>query len=189
VQARVVASLSPTLFSSGPGIVSLRARAGAQVRAGETLAIIDSPELRSALDQARAELMTSRAELDRQVIASRQAHLRAQQQVDLLTVRLQAAERQQERMDRMFSEGLGSKTDNEAARDAARIALARARAGAQGARVLAGERGVRGDDAAPAGRAAGVHREGAAEARGRPHHPRALRRMVAAVSVQDRDAP
>src|SRR5688500_8102447 len=100
VQARVVASLSPTLFSPGQGIVSLRTRAGSQVKAGDILATIDSKELTSALDQAESQLLTSRAELERQKIVGRQSALRAQQQVQLLTLRLAAAKRQLERVER-----------------------------------------------------------------------------------------
>ena len=122
VQARAVAALSPTLFSPGQGIVSLRTRAGAQVRQGDVLAVIDSEELRAALDQARAQLLTTRAELDRQRILARQAALRVQQQVDLLSLRLAAAERLLDRADRTFQEGLSSKTDHETAQDAVRIA-------------------------------------------------------------------
>src|SRR5688572_7554253 len=51
VQGRVVASLSPTLFSPGQGIVALRTRAGAPVKQGAVLAVIDSKELHAALDQ------------------------------------------------------------------------------------------------------------------------------------------
>ena len=122
VQGRVVAGLSPTLFSPGPGIVSLRVRAGAPVSRGDVLAIIDSPELQSYLAQARAEQMTSRAALDRQRILSRQAQLRARQQVELLIVRLEAAKRQLERVEQMFGEGLTSQTDHETARDSVRVA-------------------------------------------------------------------
>ena len=56
LQARVVASLSPTLFSPGQGIVTLRARAGTQVREGDVLAVVDSPELEAALDIGGAAL-------------------------------------------------------------------------------------------------------------------------------------
>lgn len=122
VQARVVASLSPTLFSPGQGIVSLRTRAGSQVRQGEVLATIDSQELRSALDQAQAQLLTSRAELERQKIVARQTQLRGQQQIELLTLRLAAAKRQLERVERTFHEGLSNKADYETAQDNVRIA-------------------------------------------------------------------
>lgn len=122
VQGRVVASLSPTLFSPGQGIVSLRTKAGSQVKQGDVLAVIDSKELHAALDQARSQLMTSRAELDRQKIITRQSQLRAQQQVELLTLRVAAAKRQLERVERTFKEGLSNKADYETAQDNVRIA-------------------------------------------------------------------
>lgn len=122
VQARVVASLSPTLFSAGQGIVGLRTKAGSQVRQGDVLAVIDSKELHAALDQSRAQLLTSRAELDRQRIVARQAELRANQGIELLTLRLTAAKRQLERVERTFKEGLSNKADYETAQDNVRIA-------------------------------------------------------------------
>ena len=122
VQGRVVASLSPTLFSPGQGIVSLRTREGSQVRRGDVLAIIDSKELRAAFDQSHAQLLTTRAELERQKIVARQTQLRAQQQVELRTLRLAAAQRQLERVDRTFKEGLSNKADFESAQDDVHIA-------------------------------------------------------------------
>lgn len=122
VQGRVVASLSPTLFSAGQGIVSLRTRAGAQVKQGDVLALIESKELHAALDQAQSQLLTTRAELDRQKIVSRQTALRAKQQVELLGVRLEAARRQLERVQRTFNEGLSNKADLETAQDNVRVA-------------------------------------------------------------------
>jgi HlyD family secretion protein len=130
VQGRVVASLSPTLFSAGQGIVSLRTRAGSQVKEGDVLAIIDSKELQAALDQARTQLLTSRAELERQKIVARQGRLRGEQSVQLLTLRAAAARRQLERVERTFKEGLSNKADYETAQDNVRIAdmeLAQAR--------------------------------------------------------------
>lgn len=122
VQGRVVASLSPTLFSPGQGIVSLRTKAGSVVKQGDVLATIDSKELQAALDQAQSQLLTSRAELDRQKIVTRQSGLRAQQQVELLTLRLAAAKRQLERVETTFREGLSNKADYENAQDNVRIA-------------------------------------------------------------------
>ena len=117
MQGSVVASLSPTLFSPGQGIVSLRTRAGAEVKKGDILATIDSKELQAALDQANAQLLTSRAELDRQKIVTRQSQLRLQQEVELLTLRVAAAKRQLVRIETLFKEGLSNKTDYETARD------------------------------------------------------------------------
>ena len=122
VQGRVVASLHPTLFSSGQGIVSLRTKAGSQVRRGDVLATIDSKELQSALEQARAQLLSIRAELERQKIMARQTQLRARQSVDLLSLRLEAAKRALTRNETTFREGLSNKTDFESAQDGVRIA-------------------------------------------------------------------
>ena len=121
VQGRVVASLHPTLFSSGQGIVSLRTKAGSQVRRGDVLATIDSKELQSALEQARAQLLSIRAELERQKIVARQTQLRARQSVDLLSLRLEAAKRALTRNETTFREGLSNKTDYESAQDGVRI--------------------------------------------------------------------
>lgn len=122
VQGRVVASLHPTLFSPGQGIVSLRTKAGAQVRQGDVLATIDSKELQSAYEQARAQLLSIRAESDRARIIARQTALRGRQQVDLLALRLQAAKRELARNERTFQEGVSNKADLEAAQDSLRIA-------------------------------------------------------------------
>lgn len=122
VQGRVIASLHPTLFSPGQGIVSLRTKAGSQVRTGDVLATIDSKELTSAFEQARAQMLSTRAELERQKILARQSQQRAQQQVNLLNLRLEAAKRNLERNQRLFNEGLSNKTDFESAQDSVRIA-------------------------------------------------------------------
>ncbi len=122
VQGRVVASLHPTLFSPGQGIVSLHTKAGAQAKQGDVLATIDSKELQSAYEQARAQLLSIRAELEREKILARQAALRARQQVDLLALRLEAAKRELARNERTFQEGLSNRADLESAQDAVRIA-------------------------------------------------------------------
>jgi len=122
VQGRVVASLHPTLFSPAQGIVSLRTKAGSQVTRGDVLAVIESGDLRSQLTQGESLLVTMRAELDRQRIVARQNELRAGQQVDLLSLRLESAKRALGRYDSMFRQGLGNRAELEAAQDAVRVA-------------------------------------------------------------------
>src|SRR3954452_14114412 len=122
MQRRVISMLKPTLFSPGQGIVSLSTHAGSTVKAGDALAVIDSDELLDALNQARSQLLTSHSELDRQRIVARQGELRAQQAVELQTLRLAAAQRQLERVQRTFKEGLSNKVDLESSQDAVRIA-------------------------------------------------------------------
>lgn len=122
VQGRTVAALSPTLFSPGQGIVSLRVKAGANVKRGDILATIDSKELQAALDQAHSQLLSGRAELDRQKIVARQSQLRAKQNVELMALRHSAAKRQLARVERTFQEGLSNRADFETAQDNVRIA-------------------------------------------------------------------
>ena len=122
VQARVVAALHPTLFSPAQGIVSIRTTPGMQAHKGDVLATIDSAELRSGLVQAQSQLISLRSDLERQKIVARQTNLRAQQQVGLNTVRLEAAKRNLDRYQRMFKEGLGNRSDLDAAQDSVRVA-------------------------------------------------------------------
>src|SRR6266851_85144 len=69
VQGRVVVALHPTLISPAQGVVTLRTKAGSVVRKGDVLAIVDSPELRSALEQSKAQLLSLRSDFERGKIA------------------------------------------------------------------------------------------------------------------------
>src|SRR5205823_6439254 len=122
VQARVVAALHPTLFSPAQGIISIKTKAGKQARKGDVLATIESTELRSSLAQAASLLISQRADLERQKIVARQTKLRAEQQVSLSSLRLEAAKRNLDRYQRMLHEGLGNRIDFETAQDAVRVA-------------------------------------------------------------------
>jgi len=113
VQARVVAALHPTLFSPAQGIISIKTKAGTQAHKGDVLAKIESTELRCALAQAQSLLISLRADLDRQKIIARQTTLRAEQQVSLNNLRLEAARRNLARYDRMFKEGLSTEGHRE----------------------------------------------------------------------------
>ena len=83
VQARVVAGKHPTLTSPAQGVVRVQTRAGAAIRKGEVLALIESIELRTTLEQAESLLHSMQSELERQKIVVRQSQLRAAQSVEL----------------------------------------------------------------------------------------------------------
>ena len=121
-QGRIVASLHPTLFSPAPGIVTLAVKAGSEVRKGQPLARIESPELLSRLAQERSTFLTLQSSLSRGQIAARQSALKNAQTVNLLELKLQAARRLLERADRVVAEGLMNKTDYEKAQDDVKIA-------------------------------------------------------------------
>jgi len=97
VQGRVVAAISPTLFAPAAGTISLRVDAGAEVGEGQTLAILDSPELQNRLQQEQATLDSLSVELDRQRIETRQKALNNRKNIDLTRVTLVAAERERRR--------------------------------------------------------------------------------------------
>jgi HlyD family secretion protein len=68
-EGQVVAAVSPTLYASGPGTLTLQVHAGDPVAKGQVLALIDSPELSARLAQEEATLQSlhiswERARLD-----------------------------------------------------------------------------------------------------------------------------
>jgi HlyD family secretion protein len=187
-QGRIVASLHPTLFSPAPGIVALAVKAGSEVRKGQPLASIDSPELRSRLAQERATFLTLQSSLSRAKISGRQNVLKNAQNVSLLELRLQATRRLLERAERVFSEGLLNKTDYEKAHDDVKIAELELQNARETARLEADT-------------ASFEIREGELQAERQASAVAELQRqvdrlaieapfdgMVASVSIQDRDA-
>ncbi len=121
-EGRIVASLHPTLFANSAGIVALSVKAGTEVKKGQVLARIESPELKSRLLQERATLQSLQSAWQRQQIDARQDDIKNAHNVDLLEVRLSAARRLQERAQLAFDQGILNKTDYEKAKDDARIA-------------------------------------------------------------------
>jgi HlyD family secretion protein len=122
VQGRVVAALHPTLISPAQGVVTLRTKAGSVVRKGDVLAIVDSPELRSALEQSKAQLLSLRTDFDRGRIAGSQSDARLRQAVALSEVRLEAARRGLHRAELLRHDGLLNGPDYERAQDEVHVA-------------------------------------------------------------------
>lgn len=187
-QGRIVASLHPTLFTPAPGIVTLSVKAGAEVRKGQLLARIESPELRSRLEQERATFLSLQSTLERGKIAIRQGVLKNAQSVSLLELRLQAAGRMRERAQRVFDEGLLNKTDFEKAKDDVKIAELELKNARETARLEAetGSFEVR-EAQLQAGRQASALAELQRQV-DRLAIEAPFEGMVASVNVQDRDA-
>ena len=61
VQGRVVAAVSPSLFAPSGGTITLLVEAGATVAEGQTLALLDSPELQNQLQREQAMAQTAPA--------------------------------------------------------------------------------------------------------------------------------
>jgi HlyD family secretion protein len=117
VQGRVVAAVSPTLYASAAGSITLLVEAGASVTAGQVLATVDSPELNNEFHQARALLDQQGIELERQRIESRQLALDKRKAADLAEVALTAARREKRRADEANIRNVISVIDFEKAQD------------------------------------------------------------------------
>ena len=117
VQGRVVAAVSPTLYATNPGTITLHVVAGEQVMAGQVLATVESPDLASALRQAESALEKRRMELERQRIESRQQALEKRKEADLANVALIAARREKRRADDAHERAVIPVIDYEKAQD------------------------------------------------------------------------
>jgi HlyD family secretion protein len=117
VQGRVVAAVSPTLYSPATGTVTLEVQPGDPVSVGQALAAVDSPGVRAEFLQEQATLDRLRAELEREKIEARKAQVRSRQTIDLAQVELTAAEREMRRAENSISNNAISEVDFERARD------------------------------------------------------------------------
>ena len=117
VQGRIVAAISPTLYATASGSITLQVVAGEQVVAGQVLANVDSPELKSLLKQSESALEQRKVELERQRIESRQQALEKRKAADFADVALVAAKREQRRAQEANERGVIPVIDFEKAQD------------------------------------------------------------------------
>jgi len=97
VQGRIIAAVSPTLYSPAAGTITLEVQAGDPVQTGQVLAWLESPEVQSEYERESAGLASSKAEFERQKIQARKDRVRSQQVIDLAQVKLTAAQREMRR--------------------------------------------------------------------------------------------
>ncbi len=117
VQGRVVAAVSPTLYATASGTITLQADAGERVIAGQVLASVQSPELTNQLEQADASLAQRKLELERQRIDTRQQALEKRKAADLAEVAIIAARREMRRAEEGKERGVIPLIDYEKAVD------------------------------------------------------------------------
>ena len=122
VQGRVIAAVSPTLYATAAGSITLKVEAGASVAEGQVLAQVDSPELTSQFRQGESSLEQLSMELERQRIESRQQALEKRKAADLADVALVAAKREKRRADEANELAVISVIDYEKAQDELRNA-------------------------------------------------------------------
>jgi HlyD family secretion protein len=117
IQGRIVAAISPKLYSPAQGTITFLVDAGDSVLRGQTLATIDSPELSNQLKQEQSSLQRLQFELDRQRIQSKKQVLENQKSSDLAKVALTAADREKRRADQAYQSHSISQIDFEKAQD------------------------------------------------------------------------
>ncbi len=111
VNGRVVAAVSPTLYAPVEGIVNLKIFPGDQVKVGDILASLESPELRAELQREQSTLQTTEVELARGEILAQQQKLVARKNADEAELALIAANRDRERIAKACDKGVLPKVD------------------------------------------------------------------------------
>jgi HlyD family secretion protein len=126
----VVAANSPTLYAIASGVIDFHARPGDKVTRGQLIATISSPELRSRLLQEQATLAGLKAGVDRAGLQVEHGKANAQKLVAQAKTDRQAAARDVEINENMFTKGMIAELDLRRSEDAlkkAQIALDHAR--------------------------------------------------------------
>jgi len=133
VNGRVVAAVSPTLFSTAPATVNLKVAAGDTVKKGDVLAVLESPDLTDALKREQSTYEQLKAEVARQQILSRKQKLLAQREADVAEIDRLSAQRTLERYESVAQVGVIAKIDYQKAKDALNSAGIRAKHALQAA--------------------------------------------------------
>ena len=139
VNGRVVAAISPTLYSTAPATVTLQVAAGDTVKKGQVLAVLESPDLSDALKREQSSYQQLEAEVARQRILAKKQKLLAQREADTAEIDRLSAQRTLERYESVGQIGIIAKIDFQKAKDALNSAEIRARHAATAA-------GLEGDD-------------------------------------------
>lgn len=117
VLGRVVAAVRPTVYSPADGTISLEVEAGHEVRKGQVLAELDSPELTNQLFQQQSILERLESSLERQKIQAKKQQLIDQKAVDLANIKLTTAKREKRRADLGYEKNVINQIDFEKAQD------------------------------------------------------------------------
>lgn len=130
-EGKVVAAVSPTLYATSGGAVTLKVHAGDTVKIGQVLATIVSPELTNKLAQEQSNADAMEVEYRRAQIDARKQRSALQETYDNATIDQTTAERNLDRYQKAFAKGAVSSMDVDKAKDAldkAKIATTHAKA-------------------------------------------------------------
>lgn len=104
-EGRVVAAVSPTMYATSPGAVTLKVNAGDTVKQGQVLAVIDSPELTNKLAQEQSNADALEVAYQRAQIDARKQRLELQKAHDNAAIDEKAAETDLLRNQNAFAKG------------------------------------------------------------------------------------
>ncbi|CAM0997839.1 Multidrug resistance efflux pump [Rhodanobacter sp. Root179] len=130
-EGKVVAAVSPTLYATSGGAVTLKVHAGDTVKIGQVLATIVSPELTNKLAQEQSNADAMEVDYQRAQIDARKKRGELQKAFDNGRIDEQAAERDLDRNQKAFAKGAVPGMDVDRAKDAlqkAKITLQHAQA-------------------------------------------------------------
>ncbi|MBT9492463.1 MAG: HlyD family efflux transporter periplasmic adaptor subunit [Paucibacter sp.] len=116
-EGRVVAANSPTLYAGNPGTVSLKVQAGDQVKRGQVLLTIASPELTARLGQERANADALQSEWLRAQADARQQRAQTQSQLETASISFKTAQNDLARQSQAFQAGATAAAQVDQARD------------------------------------------------------------------------
>ncbi len=127
VNGRLVAAISPTLYSTAPSTVTLRVKAGDTVKKGDVVAELESPDLSNQLKREQASYEQLEAEVARQHILARKQKLLARRDADQAEIDRVAADRTFQRIEKAGLLGVVAKYDFLKAQDTLKTAEIRAK--------------------------------------------------------------
>ena len=129
-EGKVVAAVSPTLYATSGGAVTLQVHAGDTVRKGQVLAVIDSPELRNKLAQEQSRAAAMQVDYLQAQVDARTKRSNLQKAVDNAQIDEKSAVTNLAREQKASAAGAATEVEVDQARDVlekARITLAHAR--------------------------------------------------------------
>lgn len=127
VNGKVVAAISPTLYSTAVGTVTLKVNAGDTVKKGVILAEVESPDITDQFKREQSNTEQLVAEVARQQILAKKQRLLARRDADQAEIDRAAAELTLQRIDKAGGLGVIAKNDYMKAQDALRSAEIRSK--------------------------------------------------------------
>ncbi len=129
-EGKVVAAVSPTLYATYGGAVTLQVHAGDTVKKGQVLAVIDSPELRNKLAQEQSKADAMQVDYLQSQVDARTKRSDLQKAFDNAQIDEKSAETNLAREQKAFAAGAATGVEVDAGKDVlekARITMAHAR--------------------------------------------------------------